>query len=310
MLRNGGVILFLAVTTAVVTLLAGFYPALVLSAFNPIEALKSRLAAANNKGISLRRGLVVFQFIIAQGLIIGTLLIIRQLDYFEHSSMGFNKDAIVTVPFPLDSLSRSKLDYLRNKLLAVKGIEQVSFNNTAPASDDNWWSDFKFDHAEKAINFAAIDKWVDASYLSTYSLGLVAGRNITTNDSVKEFLINERLAKALGFTDPHAILNRQINLWDGFAVGPIVGVIRDFHPATLRDSLAPVFMTNFKNGYNSAGIKMNAGDVSAGMKARLKKYGTMSIRIMYSNINSSIKRSRTFIKRRSSCPVSLKYSPA
>jgi predicted permease len=265
--RQTPVLLFLAGTTAGVTLLAGFYPALVLSSFNPITALKSKLAAKSNRGISMRRGLVVLQFVIAQALIIGTLLIIRQLNYFSNASMGFSKEAIVTVPFQNDSIGLTKIDYLRNQLLGMKGVEQVSFNNTSPADDDNWWTGFNFDHATKGINFAAIDKWVDADYLKTYSLPLVAGRNITRTDSIKEFMVNETLAKKLGFVNPQDILNKQINLWNGFAVGPIVGVIKDFNPSSLKDSLAPVFLVSNRKGFNAAGIKIAGSDMPATLHA-------------------------------------------
>ena len=75
-------------------------------------------------------------------------------------------------------------------------------------------------------------------------LPLVAGRNITATDSVKEFLVNETLVRKLGFSNPHDVLNKEINLWNGFAVGPIVGVVKDFHQSSLKDSLSPVFMLN------------------------------------------------------------------
>jgi len=269
--QNIPVWLFLSGITVIVTLLAGFYPALVISSFNPITALKSRVAARSNKGISLRRGLVVFQFIIAQALIIGTLLILRQISYFENASMGFSKEAIVTIPFPGDSLGITKINYLRNRLIAMKNIRQVSFNNTAPADDDNWWTGFNFDHAKKGINFAAIDKWVDANYLDTYSLPLVAGRNITTTDSIKEFLVNETLVKKLGFSDPHDVLNKEINLWNGFAVGPIVGVVKDFHSSSLKDSMAPVFMLNNKRDFNAAGIKIGTGGNLAATMSQIER---------------------------------------
>src|SRR5204862_1925875 len=100
MLNNPAIILFLFIITIVVTVLAGFYPSIVLSGFNPVNALKSKLAANATKGISLRRGLVVFQFIIAQALIIGTLIIIKQMNYFINQPLGFDKNAIVNVPFP------------------------------------------------------------------------------------------------------------------------------------------------------------------------------------------------------------------
>jgi len=273
-LKESSVLLFLVAITGIVTLLAGFYPALVLSSFNPITALKAKLTARSSKGgITLRRGLVVLQFVIAQALIIGTLLIVRQMNYFNNAAMGFNKEAIVNVPFLADSVGISKLDYLRNRLLAVKGIQQVSFNNTAPASQDNWWTGFKFDHARKEVNFAAISKFVDAGYISTYSLPLAAGNNLGTNDSVKEFLVNETMVRRLGYSDPHEVLNKEINLWNGFAVGPIVGVVKDFHPSSLKDSLAPVFMLNFKRRFDAAGIKMDGLNLPATMSAIEKIWG-------------------------------------
>jgi putative ABC transport system permease protein len=91
------VLLFLLALTVIVTLLAGSYPSVILSRFNPSEALRTRLAARGAKGISLRRSLVVLQFVIAQALIIGTLIMIRQMDFFQNSPMGFDKEAIVSV---------------------------------------------------------------------------------------------------------------------------------------------------------------------------------------------------------------------
>ncbi|HWK06519.1 MAG TPA: ABC transporter permease [Puia sp.] len=263
--RQVPVLLFLAGITMLVTLLAGFYPALVLSSFNPINALKSKLTVRSTKGITLRRGLVVFQFIIAQALIIGTLLILRQINYFEHSPMGFNKEAIVNVAFPADSAGRSKIDYLRSRLLSLRSVRQVSFGSNYLADNENWWTGFKFDHAAKETDFASLVKWVDASYLSTYSLPLVAGRNITTTDSIKEFLVNETLAKRLGFSNPHDILQKDINCWDGFAVGPIVGVVKDFHSSSLKDSIAPVFMCNVRKNFSGASIKIEGNNVSAAL---------------------------------------------
>ncbi|HWB94751.1 MAG TPA: FtsX-like permease family protein [Puia sp.] len=275
MLQQLPVLYFLLAVTGAVTLLAGFYPALVLSRFNPISALKTKLSERSSSGINLRRGLVVLQFVIAQGLIIGTLLILRQMNYFTHASMGFDKEAIVTVPFPGDSVSLSKLDYVRDRLLQMKGVQKVSFNGANPADIDNWWTDFKFDHAAKGVGFAVIDRFVDENYLSTYGLKLVAGRNLTPNDSIREFLVNETLVKKLGFSNPQDVLNREINMWDGWAKGPIVGVVKDYHPASLKDSLAPLFMLYRKPRFNAAGIKLTGVDISGTMKAIEKLWSSV-----------------------------------
>jgi putative ABC transport system permease protein len=255
------VMLFLATITIIVTLSAGFYPALVLSSFNPITALKSKLSARSSSGITLRRGLVVLQFVIAQALIIGTLLVLRQMSYFNNAPMGFDKQAIVRVPFPQDSVSLTKLDYLRNRLLAMKGVQKVSYNNATPAEFGSWWTTFKFDHSPKETPFVSVQKRIDANYLATYSLSLVAGRNISGADSVKEFLINETLARRLGFSNPHDIINKEVDFGD--VVGPIAGVVKDFHSFSLKDSLAPMLMFNDKRAFDEAAIKLDGNNVAA-----------------------------------------------
>jgi hypothetical protein len=131
-LKDPEIILFLSTVTIAVTALAGFYPSVVLSRFNPVNTLKSRLTANAVKGISLRRGLVVFQFIIAQALIIGTFIIVKQMNYFMDQPLGFDKNAIINVPFRTDSLRLSRLNYLKKRLLAVNGVQTVSFSSNTP----------------------------------------------------------------------------------------------------------------------------------------------------------------------------------
>ncbi len=260
---NAEALLFLLGITLAVTLLAGGYPSLVLSGFNPVLVLKSRLSIKSTKGISLRRGLVVFQFVVAQGLIIATLIFIKQMDYFRKQPMGFAKEAIINVPLPNDSSRVSRLDYLRDQLTAVKGVRRLSFSNTTPADADTWWTPIQFDHNPKNTEFPVITKWVDDSYLSTYELKLAAGRDMTKTDSVREFLINETLAKKLGYATPEDILHKEINVWGGFAKGPIVGVVKDFHSSSFKTGMEPLFMSNVKKIYGMIGIKLTTDNMPA-----------------------------------------------
>src|SRR5450755_3984481 len=142
-------LLFFLALVIIITPLAGFYPSVLLSGFNPIEALRSGLSLKTTKGISLRRGLVVFQFIIAQALIIATIIMIRQMNYFSNQSMGFDKEAIVDVTIPGDSASNSKIEFLRSSLHTIPGVVNVSFGSQPPVTADNNWVDFKYDHALK-----------------------------------------------------------------------------------------------------------------------------------------------------------------
>ena len=260
------ILLFLAVVAAAVILMAGFYPAIVLSRFNPIAVLKSKITAGRTKGLSLRRGLVVFQFIIAQALIVGTLIIVKQMDYFRNRPMGFDKNAIVNVSFPEDSISKTKLDYLKNKLLAIDGIRSVSFSYASPADDGNWHSNLRFDHAEKETEWNTNLKWADADYLKTYSIPLVAGRNLYPSDTVKEYLVSETFVRRLGLTRPEDILNKDIDMWGDQLKGPIVGVMKDFNARSFRKAVEPVLVTTIKDFYSKAGIKMETSKIPAVLK--------------------------------------------
>jgi putative ABC transport system permease protein len=274
LIHNPKIISFLFIITIIVTALAGFYPSIVLSGFNPINALKSKLSSKSTKGISLRRGLVVFQFIIAQALIIGTLIIVKQMNYFSNQPLGFDKSGIVNVPFPDDSTSARKLDYLRKKLSDVKGIQQISFSSATPVEDDNDnWTTLTFNNAPKETDFYAIIKWTDDQYLPTYKLPLVAGRNIEASDTAREFLVDELMLKNLGIRDPKDALNKQISLWNGRMKGPIVGVLKEFNSRSFRRDLAPVLMTTLKRGYDNAAIKLSGNDVPATMKSVEKIWG-------------------------------------
>jgi putative ABC transport system permease protein len=264
---NPVIYLFLVVLTVVVTALAGFYPSLVLSRFNPINTLKNKLAVKSTKGISLRRGLVVFQFIIAQVLIIATLLIIKQMNFFTNQSLGFNKEAVVNVPFPSDSAGISKLDHVKSELAAINGVQHISFSSNTPVEDnsDNW-NTFNFDHSSKETDFYAITKWSDHEYVPTYQLSLVAGKNLERSDTANGFLVNESLIKKLGINDPADAVNKEISMWGGRLKANIVGVLKDFHDRSFRAPFAPLIVASFKNGYSQAGIKLNTKEASSVLK--------------------------------------------
>ncbi|HEV8270057.1 MAG TPA: ABC transporter permease [Chitinophagaceae bacterium] len=267
-LSNPAIILFLVTVTIVVTALAGFYPSIVLSRFNPVNALKSKLTANTAKGISLRRGLVVFQFIIAQALIIGTFIIIQQMNYFMDQPLGFDKDAIINVPFRVDSLRISRLDYLQNKLLQVNGVQAVSFSSNTPVEDGNdTWSTFKFDNAIKEEDFKVITKFADTGFVPAYKLQLVAGRNLQPSKFTREFLVNEWLVKSLGYKKPEDILNKEISIWGDKIKCPVVGVLKDFNDRSFRQDLAPLLITTNVTMYNQAGIKLETKNISSTLES-------------------------------------------
>ncbi|MFI5159405.1 MAG: ABC transporter permease, partial [Sphingobacteriales bacterium] len=265
---NPAIILFLLAVTIGVTALAGFYPSIVLSRFNPVNALKSKLTSDNAQGISLRRGLVVFQFIIAQALIIGTLIIVQQMNYFMDQPLGFDKDAIINVPFRIDTSLMRKLDYLKNQLSTVNGVQNVSLSSNTPVENGNdTWSTLKFDHAIKESDFKVITKFADNEYVPAYKLPLIAGRNLQPSDMTREFLVNESLVKSLGLKNPQDILNKEISIWNGQIKCPVVGVLKDFNDRSFRQDLAPLLITTDKAMYNQLAIKLTTANMSSTLPA-------------------------------------------
>jgi putative ABC transport system permease protein len=260
-------ILFPLAATLLVTGLAGFYPAIVLSGFNPVHALKSTLTSTNSTGISLRRALVVFQFIIAQALIIGTLIIAKQMNYFMNQPLGFDKNAIVNVSFRPDSNGVKTTDYIKQQLLS-HGAQAVSFSSNSPIEDDNnMFTKFRFDNASKEEDFQAISKFADDDYVPTYKLQLVAGRNLQPSGPTREFLVNESFVKSLGIKNPGDILNKEISIMDGLIKCPVVGVIKDFNNRSLRQTLAPMIITTNVTMYRQASIKIPTTNIASSMQS-------------------------------------------
>ncbi|HTD40703.1 MAG TPA: ABC transporter permease, partial [Mucilaginibacter sp.] len=249
-------IAFLSSLIIIVTFLSGFYPAIVLSGFNPIKVLKSKFTSKTAAGLSMRRVLVVFQFTVAQTLIIGTLIVVSQMNFFKNASMGFDKDAIVMVPLPGDSARLSKMDALKTQLRQLAGIKNVSISSFSPMDQAGWDGDFKFDNAVKKSDFNPDFKWADADYFKTYNIQFIAGKPYYPADTVNGFVVNELMVKKLGFKNPEDILGKKINIFDGNIVAPVVGVVKDFNGNSMKKELKPVALGSWKMVYRVFNIKI------------------------------------------------------
>lgn len=247
---------FLCSIIIIVTFLSGFYPAIVLSGFNPITVLKSKFTNNTTGGLSMRRVLVVFQFAIAQALIMGTLIVVSQMNFFQNAPMGFDKDAIVMVPFAHDSVGQSKMEAFKIELMQLAGVKNVSFSAFSPMDKAGWDSDFKFDNAVKKSGFKADFKWADADYFKTYGIGFIAGAPYNQADTVNGFVVNEMMTKKLGFKDPEDIIGKKVSFWDGDITAPVVGVVKDFNGYSLRSERTPIVLGSFKMVYRLVNIKL------------------------------------------------------
>jgi ABC-type antimicrobial peptide transport system permease subunit len=159
-------------------------------------------------------------------------------------------------------------DYLRQQLLSVNGVQAVSFSSNTPVEDDNnMFTTFKFDHAQKDEDFQAITKFADDHYVPTYKLQLVAGRNLQPSGYTQEFLVNESMVKSLGLKKPEDILNKEISMWNGLIKCPVVGVVKDFNDRSLRNNLAPLLITTNSTMYRQASIKLTTTNIASSMQS-------------------------------------------
>jgi putative ABC transport system permease protein len=232
---------------------AGFYPAIILSRFKPIDTLKQQVTGNS----FYRKGLVLLQNVVVQALIIATLVISLQVKHLKSANLGFDKTAMLMVNIPV--VDKNKMDFLKNQLLTQPGVKAVSFCFRPPSSttkvggsvsyDDRNWEDYS---VSTALG--------DASYQPTFQLQLVAGRNIQPSDTIREFLINETLVHRLGLKPDQVIGHRLVAGDMNNHPGTIVGVLKDFNAHTLYDRIEPLLVTSEWDRYQLAAIKLQATD--------------------------------------------------
>ncbi|MDR3715226.1 MAG: ABC transporter permease [Puia sp.] len=258
--ENPALLLFLLTMLAVIIVLSGFYPALVLSGFNPINALKSRFATQTRTGVSLRMGLVIVQFVIAQALIIGTLVVVSQMDFFKNADLGFNKTSVVNIPFPRDSVSRTKLDALRDRMLAQPGIGKVSFSLAPPTGGGRWFTSMQFitNHTEKPDLSVTMEP-ADSNYFGLYKLQMAAGHIYNESDTMRDFVVNETFLNRTGLGKPQEAVGKRVRI--AGRPGTIVGVVRDYHINSLRDPVDAIAMMTLKDAYSTANVQLQPGRV-------------------------------------------------
>ncbi|MEZ4900885.1 MAG: FtsX-like permease family protein [Spirosomataceae bacterium] len=271
-ISDGQLMLFIPFLVIVVTFLAGFYPGLILAGFQPVLALKGKLSQQNIGGFNTRRVLIITQFAISQVLIIGMIVIAKQINYSKQSDLGFDREAIVLLPQP-SSLQVAKT--LKNQLLQIAGVENVALCFAAPASGSSWNTTPRYNNNIEEEVFRVSVKAGDEDYLKTFGLKLLAGRNLFPADTVKEFLVNETFAKKLNLASPLELLGKNLKI-NGNMSGPIVGIIKDFHDQSFHQDISPVCVFTSPDLYSTYGVKINLGNVATTMAAIEKTWGKMN----------------------------------
>ncbi len=249
---------FIGLLLSGIILLAGGYPATVLSGVEPWAALRGTLTAVSSGGITVRQVLVVTQFVVCQALIIASLVVANQIRYIQQADLGFRKDNVVIVTLPPGQ--KAKQDAFKQQLSHYSDIQSVSLSHLAPTSNLLFGGSFKFNGSTEWSKFPIRDRLADADYLDTYGIKLLAGRNITPGDTIRDYVINETLLHKLGFHNPQQVLGKMLQYYLSSVPLPIVGVVKDFHQKSLRDEIGPCFIANQADWYRQAGIRISGND--------------------------------------------------
>jgi putative ABC transport system permease protein len=236
--------------------IAGTYPSFYLSAFKPIDVLKGRLSRGSRSG-SLRGAMVVFQFTTSIILIIGTLVIYRQMSYILNAKLGFDKEEVLMI-HGANTLGKNRESF-KTELEKLAGVQHVTVNSYLPVKGTNrdqngFWREGKTKE-EKSVG--AQSWWIDEDYIETMGIRLIEGRNF--DPSIKSdssaVIVNQAMVKALGLKNP---LQEKVENW---AKWQVIGVVEDFHFETMKEKIGPLCF-KYGTGGSIVSIKLASDEMT------------------------------------------------
>lgn len=231
---DGGALAVIVILAGATAVLAGLYPAVVLSGFRPIHALKGRIGSGR-RGVFARKGLVVAQFVISITLITATFIISDQIRYIGMKDLGVSKSQVLVLPYTLQE------DAFKAEVLRDPSIKAVTVSQRVPVNDDN--KDTRTIRVRGKEEPIVVESYItDGDFLETYGIHMLAGSPFSLRFPTEDtpFLVNEAMVRRLGFQNPADAIGTTFS-WSGtYRSGHIVGVVRDFHVTSLHEVIAPM----------------------------------------------------------------------
>jgi len=276
-------ILIMVLLSILIGVVAGFYPSLFLSAFKPSSVLKGA-TKSGSRTAGIRSILVVFQFVISVVLILGTLVIYKQLNFIQSKKLGFEKDHILVVrnAYLLDK----QLQSFKNELLSESIITSASLSSYLPVGGsrgDNTYFPKGNMEIDRGVNMQVW--YVDDDYIHTFGMEMVLGRNFSQDfpSDASAYIINERAAEAFGFDNPLGKIITEY-YWDpktgsmntdSLIHHEIIGVVRNFHFSSLRNTIGPLSL-RLGNSAGSLSLKFNSSNTSQLIDMVKRKWEAMA----------------------------------
>ncbi len=242
-----------------VGILSGSYPAIILSGFNIIKSLKGGIRQGRGSAY-VRKGLVVFQFVISIVLIIGTTVIYKQLDYILNKDIGLDKEHLLDVRIEGDSTQQ--FNAYKNELLNLSQVKAASGTSGNPAAYGRSTSSANWEGKDPAAGYEINVILSDEDFISTMGMEMINGRAFSKeyNDSTN-FIINEVAANLMGFDNP---IGKKLSFWG--INGQIIGVVKNFHMSNLHDPISPLIITCIEPSSSTSMMIRLQGDISEGLE--------------------------------------------
>lgn len=257
----------LLLISAFTGIMAGSYPAFILSSFKPTGVFKMQNSSGGKwKIVSFRQALILFQFTVSSFLIIGVIVVTKQMHYINNKDLGYWKDQIVILP-NIDYRLKDQYKVFKNELLKYPFVQSASVSYFIPAQVEAKQNYF-WDNPQNDQMFSSND--VDEDYFKTYNIKLAQGRffSALTNDSKKQFILNESAVKYMKLDQPIGI---KIGRGDDYQ-GEVVGVVKDFHFKSFHEKIAPIIMSWNANAFSYLSIKLNTKNMASSLSLIKAKF--------------------------------------
>jgi len=257
LLNHPSVWIFILLLIIIVSFVSGFYPAMVLSKFRPVLVLKNQAYAGTSKtrNAFLRKSLMVTQFVIAQFFIMATILVSKQIYYALHKDLGFEKNAIVYINLPWKQKTEGLRLVFANKIKAISQVEMVSLGGDVPSSAGWTSNDATYHDGKKEVRSELYHKSGDENYIKVYHIKLIAGRDIRQSDTSTAMVINSTYAHVLGFENVADAIGKAVD-FGKTEKREIVGIVADFHQASLHAPIKPMAIYPQNYGYGTVHIAL------------------------------------------------------